>query len=737
MSHSDTTFTPDDLLAHHDWVRTLARSLVRDEHAAADLEQDTWVRALEHPPRRAEGVRGWLATVLRNRRRDVHRSDTRRDARERAAARPEALDGPDEMAARADLQRRLIEHVLALEEPYRGTLLYRWFEGLGPAEIAARQGVPASTVRTRLARGLDALRARLDREAGGDGRAWRAALTPLLASSGTGAGADGTSSHGSARRVAVGLAAAALLVLAIVAVRGWGGGSGSDGAARPAGDVAAAPSDPGDAPTRRVRARSRSPEQPAPEATPDGAAADVADGAAAPGESPEKAPPADGPSAVVSVTDAEGRPAEGATVTLVDPFPQTKEPGVLQLATATTDAAGRVEFRVALPEAVGVLAQSGDSVAALRRDVASGSGAAGSGTLEITLRLERAVTVTGVVRSVAGRPLAKARLTLAAEEGLEGVRLGTTGADGRFRFDLVPRAVLTGKATVYARADGHTMGEAAVVDRGDLVIELNTALTLTGRCVDEDGEPAPDVNVTARGAYGNVFTASDGRFRVPDVPRGEITVDLEPDAHAPRRLIVTAPADGDLDLGDVVLARGGEIHGVVVDRDGVEVAGAQVQLECLAVEQYVGYTSSDEHGAFKFEHVGEGDHVVHAAAGDEHPRVAGAEGATEGVRAGARDVRVTLTSGNMLFIELLDAETGEPVVASKVELALHPIGSDADPVRTGYFGDDLRSVRARLEALGAYRVVVDVPGFETFEAARVELSPDRETKVRAKLVRKP
>lgn len=69
--------------------------------------------------------------------------------------------------------------VLALAEPYRTTVLLRFWEGLSPAAIAKQQGVPTETVRTRLKRGLMQLRARLDDEHGGDRKAWLLPLTGI------------------------------------------------------------------------------------------------------------------------------------------------------------------------------------------------------------------------------------------------------------------------------------------------------------------------------------------------------------------------------------------------------------------------------------------------------------------------------------------------------------------------------------------------------------------------------
>lgn len=57
----------------------------------------------------------------------------------------------------------------------------RGVDGLSAAAIARRLGVSAGTVRWRLKQGVDELREALDRDAGGDRRAWRLALAPAAA----------------------------------------------------------------------------------------------------------------------------------------------------------------------------------------------------------------------------------------------------------------------------------------------------------------------------------------------------------------------------------------------------------------------------------------------------------------------------------------------------------------------------------------------------------------------------
>jgi RNA polymerase sigma-70 factor (ECF subfamily) len=172
----------DVLLANAGWMRRLARRLARDEGEAEDLVQETWLAALrrgtgDEPPA------SWLARVLRNLASKAERSRRHRRSREALAARPETLASTAELYERARLQRELASAVLELGEPYASTILLRYFEGLPPRAIARLQGIAISTVKTRLARGLERLRERLDREHGGR-EAWLPALLPLLHTTG-------------------------------------------------------------------------------------------------------------------------------------------------------------------------------------------------------------------------------------------------------------------------------------------------------------------------------------------------------------------------------------------------------------------------------------------------------------------------------------------------------------------------------------------------------------------------
>ena len=176
-----TTARIEDLLAHADWVRRLAHSLVRDPATADDVVQETFLAALERPPQ-VKSARAWLAGVVRNRAKMRYRSESRRTRREATVAESRSsLPSTDEVVGKMETQRLLAEAVLALDEPYRSTVLLRHLEGLSSAEIAAEQGIPAATVRGRLKRGLELLRTELDQRHDGVRDQWLRALSPFVA----------------------------------------------------------------------------------------------------------------------------------------------------------------------------------------------------------------------------------------------------------------------------------------------------------------------------------------------------------------------------------------------------------------------------------------------------------------------------------------------------------------------------------------------------------------------------
>lgn len=170
---------PEDLLSHAGFVQSLARTLVRDEHKALDLMQETWRRAIENPPKREHLVKPWLAKVARNLSISFFRRERSQEKRIQSHPEPRAVASPPKILEKEEVRRMLIDLVLKQPEPYRSVLIFRYYEDLTPMQISKKQGIPLDTIKSQLKRGLKRLKERLDHKHGGDRKEWVLSLAPL------------------------------------------------------------------------------------------------------------------------------------------------------------------------------------------------------------------------------------------------------------------------------------------------------------------------------------------------------------------------------------------------------------------------------------------------------------------------------------------------------------------------------------------------------------------------------
>ena len=545
-----------ELLAQAEWLTRLARSLTGDAAEADDVVQDTYAAALHAPPDPDRPVRPWLRRVATNSVRMRHRGRVRRDAREAVIDQlTEPTPTPEQLLERARVERTLTDLVLALEEPYRTTILLRYREGLTAEAIAKREHLPAGTVRRRLKTGVDRLRSRLD--ARESPKQWRAAFAPFLAM------CDRRTPWWrlvmAKAMTKTGVAVILVLLLAL-------GGGALVWNARRAGSHA-----DGDAGGGGVRAR--------PVAVMQGGAADPAVFAQA----------GLGRQALAGRVTYQGKPFAGATVRVIHALTQT------DVGEAKSASDGTFSFSGLTADTFVVTASATDKTA---MPVRVELRAARQGLVEIALT--GCSHVLGVVTDSSGAPIAHARIAR------EDTAWPFAETDGLGHYDLCTHF---GETTLQFTASGYQGATAVVVVNGhsqrDMV--LLPEAVVAGTVIGVDGKPIGDAWITIdprnkgpiRSAVVHGRSAADGSFRLNGVAPGHVQVSAVA-ANARSRNIGIVLGAGETREGVVIrLDPAARFTGRVLEHDK-PVAGASIGLRvgsltdsALAVSQADGSFSID------------------------------------------------------------------------------------------------------------------------------------------------
>lgn len=715
------------LLDHRAWVRSVARALLRsDPAAAADLEQDVWARVMADPPADVARPRAWLATVVRNRFRDLRKGDDRREQRERAVGEPRARrseESPEVLAARAEEHRRVVQAVLALSPTYRDVVLLRWFEGLEPAEVARRLDLPASTVRTRLQRAHAQLREALVESHGGDERRSRRGLLLLL-----GPAAPVEALRARPRRW--GWAIAGVAVVAMSVGVWWASHSAGNSSA----DVAvaegtdAADSDDRERTPRRPRGGDRSPTDSSSTAEP----ADWPDDAEVGGMSPLP-DDAETDAEVVSGARETGVRArvldgdvavEGAAVRLVWSYRDTWE----SIGEAVTDDEGRAVL------------DWGPTGPAFARLVAEHEGRVAISRLvpiwsperEEVLHLESPRVLRGVLHTgELHTPLSNGvvRMFFAMDEGRADSLPIRTDARGEFELPPLPASSLTnltlelsaeGFVTAWRRIGGRDLAQ----DR--VRLELHPDYAVSGRCVDAEGRPISDVRVSSVYTAERARTDLQGRFELRGLDRLEAPIEFSHDDFAKGRRDVAAAEGRTVDLGDVLLATGRAVSIRVVDDQGNGLPNAHVVIvsEAVGTTVWNGHTRPD--GTLTAHHLADEPHRVtartHAADRERYTGWLAAERVVEWA-----DETVVLVPGpqRTVFVRFVDAEGAQRVV-TRCGVHLESLTSE-DAARVSFGSSEMSSVRVLAPRSGLYRVRITTDGGDERVFEEVPVHDDRET----------
>lgn len=372
-------------------------------------------------------------------------------------------------------------------------------------------------------------------------------------------------------------------------------------------------------------------------------------------------------------------------------------------------------------------------------------------------------------------------LLTSAQSPFAGLDAGrtTTADDGRFALDGVwPRAIYLLRAGIDTDDPtmivvDHTPGPGETVDLGDIV--LVDGAVVTGTVVNADGEPVAGARVWAlqlpaiamsfvplqnfdpRGAVlvregGTDLvlpmpswvdqrmddlplpltrSGDDGRFRLAGIEPGVQSIVVTDDGYMPvmHDGVQLSPGE-EKDLGDVRMREGEEVYGVVVQKDGRPVAGAQVLVgrkqgvAPMAFARRASPTAED--GTFSVEGFTPGAVLAAARRADGEPWV------MVGPTPIAEDLRIELPAVHDVVVQLQSAaaELGEP------RFRLLPGEEGEEKLVLNRFGlDEAVDLDDRIETLedrqwkigaipdGHYTLLVQVPGHAL---KSVELIVDRD-----------
>lgn len=271
------------------------------------------------------------------------------------------------------------------------------------------------------------------------------------------------------------------------------------------------------------------------------------------------------------VVSADGKPVEGAQVSLAGSEVSTDAAGAFQVSRVFT---GSQQVRVSHPD----LGQVTEEVRI------QGSPA------RLTVRMPRASLVEGRVAARDGSPLPKARLSV-------DWRTVELDAEGRFRLNLSE-----GEHVIRAEARDWVTAEKTVTATGE-PIELDLVLSrpgtvagrITGLPPGERG--AVELQEGPEERYGGIGANEDGRFRVHTVAPGTWTLVASDNNGRTVTRRVQVEEGSLLDVGELHFPPLPAVHGRVLDPAGSPIPGADVTVTFEQGERKV-YAGTDAEGRF-------------------------------------------------------------------------------------------------------------------------------------------
>ncbi len=446
----------------------------------------------------------------------------------------------------------------------------------------------------------------------------------------------------------------------------------------------------------------------------------------------------------VVVRDPAGRPVPGVLVSArsrhesdsqveldraLDAALNWRRPQPAERAPApTTDGAGRI--RVLADPATGPILR-------IESDAWSGQTALPA-TLprvpdEVLIEAVPAFRLSGRVVHEDGTPVSGATVFLSvplpgrAPRAPRSLQTLKTRRDGRFSCALHPvpptrwiECYLMG-ATMAGNEHRLLARQGAMADV-ELVAPRGT--TVRGRCVDESGSPLEGVRVRGfRPRTGELtYTGVAGRFEIP-VPAagGSLVFFLDGRVQTALRDL-RGPPEG-VDVGDVLIPRGGSIAGRVVDTAGQALAGMQVQIFDPWTEHTASSAMTALDGSFRATPIGAGEQVaLVSGARPGEPDGVRCTFRFGGLRADTTDALVTVPPGAWARVEVRDPLSDEPApFAIGVVTLTRDDGTDEIVLHHVFETEPRSAFDMQFPGPGAYVLEFELPVTGATERRRIDV----------------
>ncbi|MEM7156715.1 MAG: carboxypeptidase regulatory-like domain-containing protein [Myxococcota bacterium] len=467
------------------------------------------------------------------------------------------------------------------------------------------------------------------------------------------------------------------------------------------------------------------------------------------------------------VIDDKGEPVKGARVSANMKADENDPRGRrVNAYGARSDGKGNYEIAGLLPGKYEVGASHDDYPR--RDDPIEASVEAGVDTSDIEIELPTGGNVEGTVRDQNGAPVAQVNVFLQGPRWGGGVQTNDEGAfvienaaAGDYRIQA--RRGWSEKMRAPGASDDDQAGERIQIAAGetttvDLVVESQNG-RITGRVVDESGEPVIDAFVHAsrqsdsvaaskqggRGMarWGNwnekpILTDEDGRFELEHLAAEGTYIVVANRKGGGRGMTEDVAVGTDV---EVSIAETGEINGIVKLEGGGFPESFRVQVSDRTKGNYASDDFFRTDGKLQFDNLAPGTYEVQANSDEGNAKVT-VELTAE---AGVATAEIVLKPRVKLIGQLVDAETGEPVSGLRVTASAggFSFGGMRDTK-----GDqkDISDEQGRFEvenaATGKVTVMVMAPSFNdsdygwTWMARRIPTEPREQDIGKVELVKK-